>query len=820
MSNLQQLAGPLPLIDIDSVRMERETFQARFVIKTEEALDVEPFWLNEDLFSEFIRFWFIVSIKSIPQGIFDRSTPAKGLDVAKYVSPITRARLNNYPEQMMVEGTRGVAYESYSLKDLKERFKVDSDTQSSLGLQTLNKNEILFEIEFSLRDMNQGDKGLFTNFSDNEIGQVELITFSHLDVKEMESQFGVTANLYSSLTEIGGNLVRLPLIRRSQVGLYSQLEIATPIQSLFDSETGALYEGEYHYHSADPPVPNNTDPTMGPLGPGPNGYVGYMSGPPGHPMGDARILTVRSVPNDKVTANFLTPDDAPWGLDWSSESYYQMDFIGGTPPSYRSSLVQDPSVNEPSQLSKIQKSDLLLKAIESRTKKNAFSDVHTSTGLVANKLSQVTTFTVDINEVLKKSPYYGIYERLVGSKNVKSVYERLGPELNQVLQSAFVVAGYSTNIGSDASSIIRFFNSGFRHGTSTFHQVRIYRRRLQNQPNSNNVLSTKTREKRSFEDMDELISLGSMTRLEFPGPYSLYFEPLRRGVIVETLSRDRAVKTRELTLRVHDAELMSTINYGIYTYVVELDLFDFTKTFIKRFVDRFQQKILYVQGFLHNYASLKENYTESIDRYKAVFRSSTQFEEFADEANDLIELYVLLNSIMFYSENNNITKPFVEDIQKRMTSTRPGRASLKRSYEFLDKCVQLESVYRDFLAKNRDSALASQNASQLSTDTMMFSAKTSGVRRTDSLFYTSFSQQLPSEFFVEAITDGQLMLDIGLESFFNINTTAPTAGDLQIAPAITTANELTGAGAASRAAAATRGVPVQFSIIDESGGDY
>ena len=825
MSNLQQLSGPLPLIDIEYVRMERETFQARFVIKTEEALEVEPFWLNEDLFSEFIRFWFIISLKGPP--LVPGRTPTVPLDVAKYVNPVTRARLNDYPMQMMVNGRKGVAYESYSLKDLKERFKVDSNVQSTLGLQTLNKNEILFEIEFSLRDMIQGSGVHFTKFDDDGIDEVELVTFSHLDLKEMAAQFGVNPNLYISLTEIGGNLVRLPLIRRDEVGVYAKLQIATPIQSLFDSETGELYEGEYHYHSADPPIPNNTNPAKGPLGPGPNGYVGYMSGPPGHPMGDAKILTVRNIPNNKVTANFLADDDAPWGFDWSSEAYYQDDFIGGTPPSYRNSIIQDSSIEEPSQLSKQEKADLLLKAIKKRTKKNVFSEVYTSMGLLANKLSQVTTFTINVDEILKKSPYYGIYERLVGSENTKSVYERLGPELNQLLINALQVgAGIAPILSSNAASLIQFLNAVGNNraidGTSTYKQARIYRRRLQNQPNSNNVLSTKTRDRRSFEDIDELIGLGSvklvtsLSGISRFTAFQLKFESLSQEVIIEELANPISAERRELTLRIHDAELMSTINYGIYTYVIELDISDQTKKFIKDFVDTFQQKILYVQGFLHNYASLKENYTESIDRYKTVFRNSTQFEEFANEANHLIELYVLLNSIMFYSESNNITKSFVDDIKKRMTST-TNTSSLKRSYEFLDKCIQLESVYKDFLVKNRDSALTAQNANQLSTDTMMFSAKTSGVSSADRRFYTSFSQQLPPEFFLEVVPDGQLILDAGLEDIFNFGLTA-SVGDLEIEPAITQVSE-SGASEFAQSQQNQGGTPVLITEIIPPGGD-
>jgi len=777
MSNLQQLSGPFPLIDIEYVRMERETFQARFVIKTEEALEVEPFWLNEDLFSEFIRFWFIISLKG--------RTPTVPLDVAKYVNPITRARLNDYPMQMMVHGRKGVAYESYSLKDLKERFKVDSDVQSTLGLQTLNKNEILFEIEFSLRDMIQGSGVHFTKFDDDDIDEVELVTFSHLDVKEMESQFGVNPNLYSSLTEIGGNLVRLPLIRRDEVGVYAKLQIATPIQSLFDSETGELYEGEYHYHSADPPIPNNTNPAKGPLGPGPNGYVGYMSGPPGHPMGDAKILTVRNIPNNKVTANFLVDTDAPWGFDWSSEAYYQNDFIGGTPPSYRSSIVQDPSTREPSQLSKQEKADLLLKAIKKRTKKNVFSEVFTFTNLATSRVYQSTNFTINMDEVLKKDPYYGFYERLVGSEDTKSIYERLESLeslVSQTITSAVAAADYSRAIAITPETI-----KGFINNLMEYYQVRIYRRRLQNQPTSNNILSTKDREKRSTQEIDKLIGLGSMFG-RILGEPRLFFPVYTPGVSIGNLTVDSISPTkRELEIRIADYELISEINYGTYTYLVEMEVNSGLKGFITQLVNAFTKRIQRVQGILHNYAGLKENYTESIDRYKIGFRNSEVFQQLGINAGEMIDLYVVLSTLMFYSETNNISKSFVVDIKKRMYAT-TNTSSLKRSYEFLDRCIQLESVYRDFLAKNRDSALSTQNAKQLSTDTTMFTAKTSGVSRSFPEFYTSFSQQLPSGFFLEAIPDGQLILDAGLEDLFNFGLTA-SAGDLEIETAITQASE-------------------------------
>jgi hypothetical protein len=240
------------------------------------------------------------------------------------------------------------------------------------------------------------------------------------------------------------------------------------------------------------------------------------------------------------------------------------------------------------------------------------------------------------------------------------------------------------------------------------------------------------------------------------------------------------------------------------------------KGFITQLVNAFTKRIQRVQGILHNYAGLKENYTESIDRYKIGFRNSEVYQQLAINAGQMIDLYVILSTLMFYSETNNISKSFVDDIKRRMYAT-TNTSSLKRSYEFLDRCIQLESVYRDFLAKNRESALSTQNAKQLSTDTTMFTAKTSGVSRSFPEFYTSFSQQLPSGFFLEAIPDGQLILDAGLEDLFNFGLTA-SVGDLEIEPAITQISE-SGASEFAQSQQNQGGTPVLITEIIPPGGD-
>ena len=91
---LRKMAGPFPQIEIQRVRVESNSIQARFAVKTEEALQKEPFWLNENLFSDFVRFYFVFSFTgaaSINDPKFgDTNLSFQPFPVSYFSNPATR----------------------------------------------------------------------------------------------------------------------------------------------------------------------------------------------------------------------------------------------------------------------------------------------------------------------------------------------------------------------------------------------------------------------------------------------------------------------------------------------------------------------------------------------------------------------------------------------------------------------------------------------------------------------------------------------------------------------------------------------------------
>lgn len=124
---------------------------------------------------------------------------------------------------------------------------------------------------------------------------INILAFSHIDIAAIVEDFGV--DISHHLLGIGSNSQLEKCLLYSEDGTFS---IPKTRRSFF-TEEGIQYKGPVHYHSTD--------------NPGPNGYVGFMSGPGLPPMfGDetaimraqnrmmesAFKLSVRETPNTKV----------------------------------------------------------------------------------------------------------------------------------------------------------------------------------------------------------------------------------------------------------------------------------------------------------------------------------------------------------------------------------------------------------------------------------------------------------------------------------------------------------------------------------------
>ena len=124
--------------------------------------------------------------------------------------------------------------------------------------------------------------------------EFNILAFAQLDLLRLKEDFGLHSP--RDLVKVGTDLLYEKCLIRSTTGQDSNNHLVVPeFRRVFFTTTGEAYYGPTHYHGADPG--NN---------PGPNGYVGWMSGPPFGDMSTKLPLEMRSIPNSKVISKIFT----------------------------------------------------------------------------------------------------------------------------------------------------------------------------------------------------------------------------------------------------------------------------------------------------------------------------------------------------------------------------------------------------------------------------------------------------------------------------------------------------------------------------------
>lgn len=138
-----------------------------------------------------------------------------------------------------------------------------------------------------------------------EAEELNILAFSQVDLQKMKEDFGLRT--VRPLAQIGSELTYENCLVRSTIGQDANGQFVVPeTRSIFFTVEGFPYSGPAHYHSAQ--------------NPGPNGYIGWMSGPNQGDMRDRQILTVREVSNNKVVSRiFLENALSPEGMNLSED---------------------------------------------------------------------------------------------------------------------------------------------------------------------------------------------------------------------------------------------------------------------------------------------------------------------------------------------------------------------------------------------------------------------------------------------------------------------------------------------------------------------
>ena len=120
--------GPFPYLTIDSVTLTKNKVKVRAFLTTQQE-GYEPFWLNEDIFSSFVKIYFVLLDPNKKDNVF---APRPKITPSALQSPANRARsvllLNNsghFPDLAKWDTTitKNYPHKIITLKDAVEAYE-------------------------------------------------------------------------------------------------------------------------------------------------------------------------------------------------------------------------------------------------------------------------------------------------------------------------------------------------------------------------------------------------------------------------------------------------------------------------------------------------------------------------------------------------------------------------------------------------------------------------------------------------------------------------------------------------------------------------
>ena len=248
-------------------------------------------WLGSSEFTPFIKFYFVASNRIIPSAqIASLSNTSQRIEFLVNLTPerhpIRRWEdvLGPQTQEQLDAGAINplnlVGWQSRSLEEiLQGQYFIRDPLTATQAIEPMHPDAMddpeqynsYFEINLGL----VGEKVLTL------AEKLDIMAFCQVDIEGLQQRFEIPEPGF--LASLGG-----PLIIENCLVLdeENQYQTALKTRKLYYTEDGIIYQGPKHYHNAQ--------------NPGPNGYIGWMSGPPNGPMDERFRLSVREVPNNKV----------------------------------------------------------------------------------------------------------------------------------------------------------------------------------------------------------------------------------------------------------------------------------------------------------------------------------------------------------------------------------------------------------------------------------------------------------------------------------------------------------------------------------------
>ena len=559
---------------------------------------LQPSWFKVKEFAQFVKFYFVLAdgtaSVTFPQsgGVLRFQSPSPDTFGAGMLDPARRV------DFVMAQGTQ-----SPSSRDIWDTFLENlpmaqislSDIllqeNSNVSQVDLGTGDILFEVEISGFNLNKyaiGESGaenirlrqtINTNSGQRifDIPQkLSLISFSHLDIEKMVSEFNLSAlrsGAIDGLSRVGGNMTYDTLMAFDQD---TGRHLVPSIRRVFSippehSPSGRLtaYNGPAKYYGTTEasPRPNGIS----------NDYVGWVS-----TTNPATPLVASEGRNNKVHAPILIEDqDFVSGYFGSNAIYDIEDGDNGT--------ILSAGLDDPQRKLRISTDYFLESQIQlyHEKLKNHVLDSY-------NKNSaEIIVDQEEWIELAENPPR----QRMGGYEFSLSVPKTSLGGAERTIRNGQKSGYHNVYFGIDYYKIIRtnskyghFLNSLRNSGhwgaqldilaKSDIASMTILRRRITNEPYGNGVFGADAYKYHDLSEYDEIM----ITTADRPsGRFSMKLEEARndKAHIKEmNVSYEPGVGTLIRSFWIKDYDLFENINFGKYTYILELEIKDGIKEFL------------------------------------------------------------------------------------------------------------------------------------------------------------------------------------------------------------------------------------------------
>ena len=578
-------------------------------------------------------------------------------------------------------------------------------------------DDTFFEVQLSCDDgwldIDQASPG---------VGSRNLISFCQLDIKKLSEEYGLK-NFVGTLKEFGGPMHYEKLLDlspfvaptgRARASSQKRAWFVPTTAEYFEDQEGNPWNGLAHYH---PDIEGQR---------GPDGYVGWMSGPAGGDMAGRRLLSRRQIQNTKVVSKihigaalgfdgmplsekntFLGyPDATNTEGDSVPSPYGSLSFGDNILSVLRSEVGmgmlevrQDEEDNALNTIAGSKMRKLVLKK-EMQDTPNFIDWAATYLSIADSKYS--TFFTTNKEQILKSNSQY--------SYLLDFHREVINPEF-------YSEQNLMRNATESEINSYNFVKSCIEN--TRIYTMKISRRRVTNQPISNNSMSVPDYSNYDNNQIEEiLVNFSDSNDL----PAGVDEDDERKADLIEVFKDFYISRGISSLFRLDDYDLYENITQGRYKYSAELTILDGVDISLKRLHSRLQSAMKSFERYVKEAEKpyfvfadfiIRSDGDEQLDNRGSYDYETEQFsqyfiEERSDEFIGAIETAVATAFEVSYllTKKENFNNDLKNETIRNLKPDTADIGNLKMFFDFLQK---IESSLRKRIFKNNTDIASTMN---------------------------------------------------------------------------------------------------------------